>query len=122
MLPARQAAFLTATDAADETYFGAQWGAHKLKALSVATDPAYFRRGAGTALMEWAMRLAQEELAPIVLTAGAMGIHLYRKLGFQELGVVRIHVKGEDEETSVSAMIWIPEGWKREVVDGDVGK
>lgn len=55
----------------------------------LAVDPAYHRRGIGAALMEHIKTLAGEERVPVTLLASSMGIHLYRKLGFTEVGEVK---------------------------------
>jgi GNAT superfamily N-acetyltransferase len=52
------------------------------------TLPEHERKGAGTALLEWGIRLADVEGLPIRLLATSHGIGLYLRFGFVELGRV----------------------------------
>lgn len=52
------------------------------------TMPEHERKGAGTALIEWGIRLADSEDLPIHLLATSHGIGLYSKFGFVEIGQV----------------------------------
>jgi len=52
------------------------------------TLPEHERKGAGTALIDWGIRLADSEGLYIRLLATSHGIGLYRKFGFEELGHV----------------------------------
>ncbi|KAK5064431.1 hypothetical protein LTR84_000264 [Exophiala bonariae] len=70
----------------------------------LAVDPAYHRRGIGATLMEHIKTLATEERIPVTLVASSMGIHLYRKLGFTEVGEVKT-----DALLLGTAMVWYPE-------------
>ncbi|KAE9366647.1 hypothetical protein N431DRAFT_384533 [Stipitochalara longipes BDJ] len=46
------------------------------------------RKGAGTALLKWDIRLADSEVLPIRLQSTPQGFELYRQFGFVELGHV----------------------------------
>jgi len=54
------------------------------------TLPEHERKGAGTALMEWGVRLADSEGFSMRLLATSHGIGLYKKFGFVELGQVTL--------------------------------
>jgi GNAT superfamily N-acetyltransferase len=66
------------------------------------TLPEHERKGAGTALMEWGIRLADSEGLPIRLLSSPHGFELYRRFGFVELGRVTVDLArwgGEGEFT-----------------------
>lgn len=69
----------------------------------LVVDPAFHRRGIGTALLERVQNSAAEEGVPVTLLASVMGSHLYRKAGFTGLGEVKIGLYHLFE-----AMIWYP--------------
>jgi GNAT superfamily N-acetyltransferase len=50
------------------------------------TDPAFQRRGIGTALLEWGLALADREKVPCFLLASPFGYPLYRSLGWNVVG------------------------------------
>jgi GNAT superfamily N-acetyltransferase len=50
------------------------------------TDPAFQRRGIGTALLEWGLALADKERVPCFLLASPFGYPLYRSLGWNVVG------------------------------------
>jgi len=52
------------------------------------TLPEHERKGAGTALMEWGIRLADSEGLPIRLLSSLHAFELYKRFGFVELGRV----------------------------------
>lgn len=59
------------------------WNTIELEALH--TLPDHERKGAGSTLLEWGIRLADKENLPIRLSATSHGIGLYKKFGFVEL-------------------------------------
>jgi GNAT superfamily N-acetyltransferase len=68
--------------------------------------PDYRRRGAGTALVRRGMAVAQLYGLNTALFSSPMGLHLYRKLGFQEIGSFEVRVEGEDEALDIPAMLF----------------
>lgn len=50
----------------------------------VATDPAYQGRGAGSQLMRWGLRQADEQKVEAFLEASPDAVPLYERLGFKE--------------------------------------
>ncbi|KAH8769379.1 hypothetical protein F5882DRAFT_302053, partial [Hyaloscypha sp. PMI_1271] len=50
------------------------------------TDPAFQRRGIGTALLKWGHALADAEQVPCFLCASPFGWPLYRALGWHQVG------------------------------------
>lgn len=52
------------------------------------TDPEYQGRGAGSALMEWGKRTADELGLPIYLESSTKGHKFYRNHGFEDVDVL----------------------------------
>lgn len=53
-------------------------------------SPDYQRRGIGSQLVKWGLEKADRDGVPCCLTATPMGVHVYTKLGFEEVGRVEI--------------------------------
>ena len=51
------------------------------------------------------MDKAAQEKVPMTLFASPMGLILYRKLGFKEVGVARVQVPGEDGSVNLLGMV-----------------
>ena len=77
-----------------------------LNLVQLVTRPFFARQGAATKLLQWGMELARNNEWAIALFAGPVGLPLYRKLGFQEVGV--LHVEGTLDSPALNypAMIW----------------
>jgi len=58
---------------------------HVTELEALYTLPEHERKGAGTALINWGIRLADSEGLHIRLLATSHSIRLYRKFGFVEL-------------------------------------
>jgi len=54
----------------------------------IDTDPDHQRRGAGSMLVNWGTRIADEERLPCYLEATAEGYPLYRKNGFEDVNIL----------------------------------
>lgn len=92
----------------------AKWTSGKGHAILMymATDPAWRRKGAATACVQWGLDLCKELGIMAYLEASPAGAPVYEKLGF---GVVDQIESEFDGEVSVSpAMIWWPPGTKEE--------
>jgi GNAT superfamily N-acetyltransferase len=73
---------------------------------NLCVDFRYQRMGIGTALAEWGIESARTERLPVGTEAGPMGVGLYRKLGFEEVGVWRVQIPGgEDIEMPVMRLV-----------------
>ncbi|GAA6033019.1 hypothetical protein JCM8097_000101 [Rhodosporidiobolus ruineniae] len=74
----------TNVELADEFFSRANFrmeGRHYHLSILVV-DPRRQRTGAGTALMRWGMRKADEDRLPVDLKATDVGVHLYTRCGF----------------------------------------
>lgn len=70
--------------------------------------PDYRRRGAGTALVNRGTAAARCQGVNTALFSSPMGLHLYRKLGFQEIGRFEVEVEADDERLDIPAMVFPP--------------
>lgn len=73
--------------------------------------PDYQRRGAGTALTSWGIAEARRLWVPTTVFASPMGLRLYRKLGFQEIGRFRVQLEGEGDFVEIPGLV-MPPGMK----------
>ncbi|KAL2148941.1 hypothetical protein VTH82DRAFT_1627 [Thermothelomyces myriococcoides] len=72
------------------------------------THPDHRRRGAGTELTKWGIDLAKRLGVPTTLFASPMGLKLYEKLGFHEIGKCHVQVDGDPESLTLPAMVKFP--------------
>lgn len=79
--------------------------------------PLYQRRGAGSALTRWGIERAAEHGLDTTVFASPMGLELYKKLGFKEVGKFRVQVDGDSEFLEIPALV-LP--WRR-VAEREVG-
>ncbi|KAM0794788.1 hypothetical protein BDR22DRAFT_826599 [Usnea florida] len=89
-------------------YFKQVYGENRMQLRLLVTHPDYQRRGAGEQLVKWGIEKAKEDNLAVTLFAGSTGGHLYRKLGFRGLGVIKIQVDGEIESVSMGVMAYLP--------------
>ncbi|KAM7208165.1 putative N-acetyltransferase ycf52-like [Naviculisporaceae sp. PSN 640] len=66
--------------------------------------PAYQRRGAGSALTRWGIDQAARHHLDTTVFASPMGLELYKKLGFEEVGRFRVQVEGDEEYLEIPAL------------------
>ncbi|KAK0705661.1 acyl-CoA N-acyltransferase [Lasiosphaeris hirsuta] len=67
--------------------------------------PDYQRRGAGTALTSWGIDEARRAGVDTTVFASPMGLELYKKLGFKEVGRFRVQLEGEDVFLEIPALV-----------------
>lgn len=67
--------------------------------------PLYQRRGAGSALTRWGIDQAARYGLDTTVFASPMGLELYRKLGFREIGRFRVQVDKEVEFLEIPALV-----------------
>jgi hypothetical protein len=60
----------------------------------VVVHPAYWRRGHGTNLVRWGMRLTDEDQTTQGVISADMGTKLYMALGFEK--ICDVHIAGDD--------------------------
>lgn len=75
------------------------------------THPSHQRRGAGTALTRWGIEQARRLGVATTVFASPMGLGLYRRLGFREVGRFRVQCEGEGEFLEIPALV-VPAGMK----------
>ncbi|PSN69735.1 acyl-CoA N-acyltransferase [Corynespora cassiicola Philippines] len=78
--------------------------------MDIAVHPKHQGRGIARKLVEWGMRKAREEGLPIELSATPAGSKLYKKLGFEKIGVWRWKpgMEGNDGLGGWDIMMWWP--------------
>lgn len=109
--PSHMAAYRTAILIAQTQTIDARYGCSVISLAQLVTHPAYFRRGAGSLLLEWGISLAEKEKIPITLFAGPMAIKLYRRFGFRTVVNVKVQCSGEDSNIEFPGMKWEPKGY-----------
>ncbi|KAH0564756.1 hypothetical protein GP486_001850 [Trichoglossum hirsutum] len=73
---------------------------------NLCVDFRYQRLHIGTALVRWGLKQARSEELPVNTEAGPAGVALYKKLGFEEVGIWRVHIPGgEDIEMPVMRLL-----------------
>ncbi|KLJ07947.1 hypothetical protein EMPG_16574 [Blastomyces silverae] len=75
----------------------------------LAIHPSYQRRGIGKLLVQWGIEQGKAENVPVGLEPSLMGIGLYKKLGFRDLG--KVEFMGSEW---VAMMLWEPPGLSAE--------
>lgn len=63
----------------------------------LVTDVKYRRRGAATLLIKWGTDSADKEGICCRVEASPMGKPVYAACGFEELGIWKVHAKGQEE-------------------------
>ena len=106
--PKRMMVFEESLEKARTHYFKQVCGVNRMLLRLLVTHPDYQRRGAGGKLVKWGIEKAKEDNLAITLFASSTGGHLYRKLGFRGLGVIKIQVDGEIESVSKGLMAYVP--------------
>lgn len=101
----RARAFRESSKAAKASFFDTQYAAGYMFLKILLCHPSHRRLGAGTALVEWGMSAADVQGVNTALFSSPMGVHLYRKLGFQDIGRFQVKVDGDDEELDIPAMV-----------------
>jgi len=70
--------------------------------------PDYQRLGAGRALTCWGIDQGRRLGLNTTVFASPMGLHLYQKLGFREIGRFRVQLEGEDVFLEIPALVLPP--------------
>jgi len=84
--------------------------------------PDYQRRGAGSALTSWGIEEGRRLGLNTTVFASPMGLRLYKKLGFREIGRFRVQLDGDDAFLEIPALVLPPdEGFSaaRRVMHGE---
>jgi hypothetical protein len=110
--PKRMQAWTAITAKSKAEVFDGVFGPRHIHLQILATHPKYQRQGAGRALCEWGIRLAERISTPITVFASPMGSILYRSTGFMRVEEVRIQAVEDDHEGVVlAAMTFIPQSF-----------
>ncbi|KAK3304746.1 acyl-CoA N-acyltransferase [Chaetomium strumarium] len=102
----RQSAFRTALAHHKSTLFDSRYrpqGGHVFLKILLC-HPSYQRRGAGTALTSWGIEQARRLGVHTTVFASPMGLRLYKKLGFREVGTFRVQPEGDREYLEIPAL------------------
>lgn len=102
----RSQAFREASKVAKANFFDAQYTGGYMYLKILLCHPNYRRRGAGTSLVKWGMSVAQFQGFNTALLSSPMGVPLYHKLGFQEIGRFEVKVEGDEEKLEIPAMVY----------------
>jgi len=106
--PLHMDAYRMSVTQAQEKYFDQVYGRNQLSLAQLATHPKYWRRGAGTRMLEWGISLSRKRAWPITVFAGPTAYGLYRKFGFKTAGMVTTTIVGEEEKIEFPGMTWEP--------------
>jgi GNAT superfamily N-acetyltransferase len=104
--PARMLAYHESCDRAKAKFF--DYSVNQVRLAKLATHPDYRKRGAGTKLVHWGQKLAEEYVCPVTVLASLMGRNLYKSLGFSEMGIEKAKVKDEEESIEICMLLWKP--------------
>lgn len=80
--------------------------------MYMATEPAWRRRGAATAVVKWGLEKCKQMGIPAFLEASEDGKKVYEKLGFEVVDEIVMEL--EQETARFPAMIWWPPGTREE--------
>jgi len=110
--PRRMQAWTAITAKSKAEVFDSVFGPRHIHLQILATHPKYQRRGAGRALCEWGVQLAERIAAPITVFASPMGSLLYRNAGFISVEDVKVQAAEDNHEGIVLAgMTLIPQSF-----------
>ncbi|KAL2197004.1 acyl-CoA N-acyltransferase [Corynascus similis CBS 632.67] len=104
----RQSAFRAALAQHKHDLFDSRYRGEHVFLRILLTHPRYQRRGAGTALTLWGIERARTLGCHTTVFASPMGLRLYRRLGFREVGRCSVHVDGETESLELPALAKSP--------------
>ena len=93
--------------------FDEAFGNQQLSLAQLATNPRFFRHGAGTMLLKWGLNLADRKGWTVTVFAGPKAHRLYERLGFETLDMVKCQVDEEDEYIEFPGMVWQPDTRRR---------
>jgi GNAT superfamily N-acetyltransferase len=82
------------------------YGSDQMELQILGTHPNHRRHGYATALLKWGQKVAAEDEVVIVLSAGKMGVPLYKSLGFEVLCSYTVQVLGEEEKYVTTRMVF----------------
>jgi GNAT superfamily N-acetyltransferase len=72
----------------------------------IGCSPNRQRSGAGSALLEWGVNLADSLGLPCRLEASPVGYGLYRKFGFEDVGVLDVKITENWGATNTNGSNW----------------
>ncbi|OCK79234.1 hypothetical protein K432DRAFT_383259 [Lepidopterella palustris CBS 459.81] len=106
--PRRMQAWSDILSSSKRHLFDKYYGTGHFQLQILATHPSFQRRGAGTALCQWGMQIAERMKMAISVFASPMGYRLYSHLGFDYLASVTVKVQEEEESVTLEAMAYLP--------------
>jgi GNAT superfamily N-acetyltransferase len=102
----RSQAFREASQIAKANFLDTQYTGGYMFLKILLCHPSYRRRGAGTALVKWGMSVAHVQGVNTALFSSPMGVPLYHRLGFQQIGTFEVKVDGDEEKLGIPAMVF----------------
>ncbi|KAK4176191.1 acyl-CoA N-acyltransferase [Triangularia setosa] len=104
----RMDAFKSACVEYKASFFDAKYKRGHVMLRILLCHPDYQRQGAGRALTEWGIQEARRLGLYTTVFASPMGLRLYTKLGFTEIGRFRVEVEGDEEHLEIPALVLSP--------------
>ena len=84
------------------------YGKDLIYLLHLISRPFFARQGGATSLLKWGQDFAREKKVPLSLFGSLMGVGLYKKLGFQDLGDALLERDDGEASMPYRAMVWTP--------------
>ena len=106
MNPLRQKVFKDSGAEAEKHF--AKYGNDRITLQIAGTHPNHWRRGYGTSLCRYGMKIATEDGLTVTLVAGQTALSLYRYLNFTSVGIWLKQVPGERERVVSEALVFDP--------------
>ncbi|MCJ1443641.1 MAG: hypothetical protein MMC23_004141 [Stictis urceolatum] len=93
----RNTAFISVLKAKQAELLDDIYGDEYLELGQLYVHPEHHGKGYGRAMVSWGLERAGREGMPVALFASPMGKRLYLKLGFRQVGVLRVCVEGDGD-------------------------
>jgi predicted N-acetyltransferase YhbS len=98
-------AFREAVGKAKTEWFDNNYGEKQIYLGMLACHPDYQKRGAGEMLVRWGIDKGRAEGLTPTLFASPMGMKLYTRLGYKDVGSFRAQVEREKEYLDTPGMV-----------------
>jgi len=90
----------------------------------MAVHPDYQRKGAGTLLLNWGTKIADQLDLPLYLEATMLGKQLYKRSGFEQVDSVihKAEIIREAEDLEIPIMVKMPQSSKEAFREWQAGE